>query len=320
MAGTRWLRPVAGLLLSAVFLYLSASRVDGQAVGAVVRGISPLLPALALIVVLGELGVRAWRWHRLLEPVAEVPVATAYEYLAIGHFANTLLPARLGDGARAYLAGGAFGVSRLAVLGTILVERLSDGLFILAVVTLAVLLGAPELAPLALGAAALAGVGALVLAAVFFAFTRSRARTWRLGAWLHEATARITVGARGVRSAARAFRVLGATAVSFVMAVVVFDLTARAVGLTLQPWQSATIIGGASLSTAIPAGPGSLGTYEFVGVTVMTSMGIAPEQAFVVIALVHVLVTLPPALIGLGAAWRRHLALRSIAELDSGSA
>jgi len=318
VSGVRWWRPAAGLLLSALFLYLTVSRVDGRALVAVLREISPLLPVVALLVVLLELAVRAWRWHLLLKPLADVPVATAYEYLAIGHFANTLLPARLGDAARAYLAGGAFGVSRLAVLGTILVERLSDGFFILAVVIGAVLLGSPELAPLALGAAALAALGALLLAALFLVITRSAAASWRLAAWLRDATARVGVGVDGIRRAGGALRVLGATAVSFAMAVVVFDLIARAVGLSLQPWQSATVIGGVSLSTAIPAGPGSLGTYEFVGVTVMTSMGISPERAFVVIALVHVLVTLPPALVGLGAVWRRHLAVRRIAELDPG--
>jgi len=44
------------------------------------------------------------------------------------------LPARLGDVARAFLAGRAFGVSRLAVLGSVVVERLADGVFILGLV------------------------------------------------------------------------------------------------------------------------------------------------------------------------------------------
>ena len=68
----------------------------------------------------------------------------SYWYLAIGYFANSMLPARLGDVARAYLAGRAFGISRLAVLGTIVVERLADGLFILFVVAV---LGLTVLAP-----------------------------------------------------------------------------------------------------------------------------------------------------------------------------
>ena len=318
--GLGWLRPAAGLLLSAFFLYLTLNRVDGAALVAIVRQVSLVLPALALLLVLLELGIRAWRWHVLLRPVAAVSVARAYEYLAIGHFANALLPARLGDAVRAYLAGGAFGASRWAVLGTILVERVSDGLFILAVVTTAVFLGSPELASLAAGAAALAAIGGLLLLVVMLSVTRTRAAPTRAAGWARSVGGRVLAGAAALRQGRATLTVLAATVASFGVAVLIFNLTAWAVGLSLEPWQSAIVIGAVSLSTAIPAGPGSLGTYEFVGVTVMASMGIGADRAFAAIAMVHVLVTLPPAVVGLVATWRRHLGVGRILELDAEAA
>jgi uncharacterized membrane protein YbhN (UPF0104 family) len=310
----RWL---AGFALSVVFLAITLSRIDGALVVEALRDISLPLPGVALLLVLGEIAVRAYRWQLLLGPIAQVPIRRAYEYICIGHFANTLLPARLGDAARAYLAGGAFLASRLAVLGTILAERVSDGIFILMVVTVAVVAGSPELAPLALGAAALVALGGILLAAVTISVTRTRAAPTRAAGWVRRIGGRLLDGGQALRSPGNVARLALATAASFAAAVVIFDLTARAVGLSFAPWQSAIIIGAASLSTAVPAGPGSLGTYEFVGVTTMTSMGVNPERAFVAIALVHVLITIPPAVIGLLATWRRHLAIQQATDLGS---
>lgn len=304
-----WRRPLAGVALSAIFLAITLSRIDGRVLVETLSEVSLPLPAAALLVVLAEVVVRAYRWRLLLAPIAQVSIWRSYEYICIGHFANTLLPARLGDAARAYLAGGAFGASRLAVLGTILAERVSDGLTILAVVLVAVIGGSPTLAPLAAGTAALAAIGGLLLLVMTLSVTRTRVAPTRAAAWVRTVGGRLLTGTQALRSPSVVTRIVVATAVSYAAAVLIFDLTARSVGLSLAPWQSAIIIGAASLSTAIPAGPGSLGTYEFVGVMVMTGMGIGAERAFVVIALVHVLITFPPALIGLAATWRRHLAI-----------
>ena len=76
-----------------------------------------------------------------------------------------MLPARLGDVARAYLAGRSFGISRLAVLGTVVVERLADGLFILGLVVVLGLAvaGGESLASTAAWLAAIAAAGGAVL-------------------------------------------------------------------------------------------------------------------------------------------------------------
>ena len=44
-----------------------------------------------------------------------------------------------------------------------------------------------------------------------------------------------------------------------------FALIANAAGLELSLAQAGLIMGGLALSTSIPAAPGSIGTYEFVG-------------------------------------------------------
>ena len=133
--------------------------------------------AVAIPLVFVELVLRALRWQRLLAPLARIPATRTVAYLAIGYFANSMLPARLGDVARAYLAGRSFGISRLAVLGTVVVERLADGLFILGLVVVLGLTvaGGGSLASTAAWLAAIAAAGGAVL----LVGLRLPAQVWR---------------------------------------------------------------------------------------------------------------------------------------------
>jgi uncharacterized membrane protein YbhN (UPF0104 family) len=83
-------------------------------------------------------------------------------------------------------------------------------------------------------------------------------------------------------------------------------------GLPLNPIQWAFVIGVLALSTAIPAAPGSLGTYEFAGVTALGILGIGPSQALAATVLIHVIAALPPALIGLVATLLLHVRIGEI--------
>jgi uncharacterized membrane protein YbhN (UPF0104 family) len=73
-------------------------------------------------------------------------------------------------------------------------------------------------------------------------------------------------------------------------------------------------MGGLALSTSIPAAPGSIGTYEFVGLTILTALGVDPAVALAIVVLVHLVATLPVALAGLVAAWLLHFRVSDIAK------
>lgn len=102
-----------------------------------------LAPAVALYFV-GQ-WLRAWRWQFLLASVASVPVRRLFVVVNIGYMANNLLPARLGELVRAaYLAHREERVGTPASIATLSVERLYDGLTLLAIgaVTTPILLAA----------------------------------------------------------------------------------------------------------------------------------------------------------------------------------
>ena len=307
------IRVIAGLVISIAFIAATIRGINLAAVGAALGRVDPAGIALAIGFVGVEVTLRALRWQGLLLPVARIPLRRCLAYLSIGYFANSMLPARLGDVARAYLAGKAFGVGRLAVLGTIVVERLADGLFILAVVAIlgVSLAGGASLASTAFWVGIIGAIGAagLVVALVWIRSSGGgayRARLRSLVEWVLEDAAALRTPAGFARTAAL-------TVAAFASAVTMFVLIARASGVELSVAQCALVMGGLALSTSIPAAPGSIGTYEFVGLTILVAIGVAPETALAIVVLVHVVTTLPLAIVGLVVAWRLHFRISEIA-------
>jgi len=308
------IRFAAGIVISAAFILATLSRVDA---GQVIRALQEVRPAglvVALVLVWLEIGVRAVRWRALLAPIRRVPFTGCLAYLCIGYFANTLLPGRLGDVARAYLAGTAFGIGRLVTFGTILIERFSDGITILVIVVVSGLLvaagdvlAASAFQLLVAGAAVAAIVATAAVLAVRTGLTETRA-----GTAAQKVIRPLLDGGAALRRPAGIATLLGLTLLAFGLAVVAFDATAAAVGLELTIVEAAFVMGALALSTAIPAGPGSVGTYEFVGVTVLVSLGFPAEPALASVLLVHLLAALPPSIAGLGALWAYHLRIGSL--------
>jgi glycosyltransferase 2 family protein len=303
------LRLVVGVFISAVLLIVTLSRVDLPAAGAAIASAAPLGLAVALGIVIVDLGLRALRWQVLLDGVrggsGKPAYRLAFGYLSIGFVANAVLPARLGDIARAYLAGTAFAAPRLAMFGTILVERVSDGLTMLGLALVAglVLGAAAGTAELVLLGMIVAGGGALAGIAGWLVLTRTALGMTRLGSIVGDLGGRLAAGAGALRSPTQGALVVGLTAVVTTTAVLVAWAVSGAVGLSLAPMEAVLFLSAIALSLAIPAAPGSIGTYEFVGVAVLTSLGYSPELGLATILLMRVLTTFPPVIAGLISLW-----------------
>jgi hypothetical protein len=312
-------RLLIGVVISAIFLGVTLSRVDLEEAAAAIGRATPGLLLLALLIVLVDLCLRALRWHVLLLNVegagVRPPYRLAFGYLTLGFAANAVLPARLGDVARAVLAAGTFRTPRLAILGTVAMERVSDGLTMLglAILSSLVVASATELRELTRFAVAL-GAGGLIAGVVgWVAITRSRLATTRIGGAVTGIVGRLSSGAGALRHVGSAFAFLGLTAVLATTAILVAWTVLQAVGVQLSPIQTVLFLSGIALSLAIPAAPGALGTYEFVGVAIVTGLGYTPEQGLATILLMRIITTFPPALIGLVSIWALHVRPGAIA-------
>jgi uncharacterized membrane protein YbhN (UPF0104 family) len=75
----------------------------------------------------------------------------------------------------------------------------------------------------------------------------------------------------------------GATIVAYAMA-------GQSIGIELTWGQAALLAAGTSLVTAIPAGPGYVGTFELAAVEIAKAVGISADPAFALALLVHAII------------------------------
>jgi glycosyltransferase 2 family protein len=120
-----------GLLISALFVYLALREVDLARMWLAIRRADPALFAIVILLNLFQYLVRAWRWGILIEPIKKTTLSSRLYALMIGFAANCILPARLGEIIRANYLGQREHISASSTFGTIVVERIFDGLTLL---------------------------------------------------------------------------------------------------------------------------------------------------------------------------------------------
>jgi uncharacterized membrane protein YbhN (UPF0104 family) len=309
------LRLLVGLAISILFIGLTLSRIDVNKVADAILAAAPLGLLVGLVLVSGEVWVRARRWQLLLNGIRPVPYRLALAYLYIGYFANSVLPARLGDIARAYVGGSVLGTGRLPTFGTIVIERVTDaGMMVLVVIGLGLLRpAASELSANALVLLGLGVVGLVILVVGLVLLRRGAFARYRVVQLGLEMIERIAAGGAALRSPVKAAAFVGLTLGGFSMAIAAFASIAAAVGLHLSLIEAAIVMAALALSTAIPAAPASVGTYEFIGLTVLVELGAPPDAALAAVLLIHVFVTIPSALVGLVATWLLHVRVGDLA-------
>lgn len=83
--------------------------------------------------------IRALRWKVLLQPVcADTSLRSRFAAVNIGFMANNLLPARVGEFARAYALSKVEPISMSAALGSLVVERILDALVLMGIMVAAI--------------------------------------------------------------------------------------------------------------------------------------------------------------------------------------
>ena len=123
----------AGVLVSVVTLALLVLLVDRDELWHSLRSANYLYLAPAIVLYFIGQWFRALRWQYLLSPIARISAKRLYPVIIIGYLANNVLPARLGELVRAvYLARREEEVSVPASIATLSVERLYDGVTLLA--------------------------------------------------------------------------------------------------------------------------------------------------------------------------------------------
>jgi uncharacterized protein (TIRG00374 family) len=297
-------------------------QVDLGDIGTALTEAEPAWIALAAPIYMIGLWLRAWRWQLVLRPTLAISVGDAFAMMMVGFAANNLLPVRAGEVVRAAMLRQAHGVGWTLGFGTIIVERVLDGLVLSVFLALTVALAGGTM--LLGGLALLAGVGSVVAVVVLVAlawrldanmrlitrllrFAPARLRP-RLRAWVGGFVGGMTT-LRGPRAWAM---VTFATTLSWTAEGVAYWLVGRAFGLDVPALIYAGALGAANLALAAPATAGGVGPYEFFTREVVVAHGATAAAGTAYALALHALIVAPLIVLGLFVVWRRRLGLRSL--------
>lgn len=139
---------IIGLVISLIFLGLIFWKLDFHQLVLTFKTFDYRVLLLFVPLYVLSIFIRGARWKYLLceeaqanvKPAEKLSVTEAFFAFTAGNTLNSYLPARAGDFWRAYHVGNKIGESKMKILGSVILERLIDGISILLILYLAILL------------------------------------------------------------------------------------------------------------------------------------------------------------------------------------
>ena len=324
-----------GLLLAAGLFGYFLVDVDWPLLAESLAGVKPLPVLGAILLVLSEFFMRAFRWRILLKPVA--PKASRWDLLMailIGAAANTLLPARAGEIAKPLVASRKLGVPFAAVLATAVMERVYDIFGLICVlVTMVIVLphqpgdGSAHDAVLVYKLKLYGGAFGLVALSCMVVFFVLASRGQQAGRVFRKITALapdpvakpfdqlfdgFVVGLGSARDLGGMARAAGISAVIWFNGALAIYLLFYAFGFELSFGAACFTAVAIALAVVLPQAPGFLGVFQVAMEQTMLLWSVEPTGAKAFAMLFWAVSFIPVTTLGLLALWREGLSLREI--------
>lgn len=320
-----------GLLISVFFLWIAFSGLQPEKVLAYIGEVDIWLLLVSVAVFMVAVWAITWRWQLLLRTVQPVSQRYLFELVNIGYMGNNVYPFRSGEILRVLLLYRAERIPISQSATTVLVERVFDGIVMLSFIIVPLALAdfaSPEVS-------AAAGVAAPLFAVALLVFLLLAARPdwlrrvvgWfarllpgRVGAVVLRLTEGIVDGLAGLRSPLNLLLVVASSYLTWLISGVVYWLVALAFGLDIGLMVALIAVGAVNLAGLIPASPGQIGVFEFFASRVVMSAGVPEAQALAYALLLHVVIWLPPTLLGFLYLIRQGLSLADVASAQKAHA
>jgi glycosyltransferase 2 family protein len=298
-------RVVVGILISLVALWLIAKDVkfDQFAVALTQANYWWALPSTVFI--LFSIWVRGYRWRALLDN--RITPSRAFNITNIGNMLNNVLPIRLGDVARAYLAGRNGDVPVMQCFSTVVVERLLDVLTVFGFLMIAL--------PFLSADNVFTHAGTITAAMAFFAVIAM----FIVAAWREQVTAlaqkvlvwlpkalrealirqgdQFLLGIQAIKPRRLVIGIALSTVVWIGWAMACWTLLAAFV--PGSPWYAGVFVTCAiAFGLTIPSAPSGAGLFEAAAIAALALFEVPVDVALAYAVLLHVLVFIISAIFG----------------------
>jgi uncharacterized protein (TIRG00374 family) len=273
-----------------------------------------LLPAIGVYFI--GVWIRAWRWHYLLKPIKEIPTRKIFPITTIGYMGNNIYPARAGEVLRAVILKRKEGVPVSASLATIIVERIFDGVVMLAFV----FVNLSELAKLTsasgfvgniqqvaiIGTGVFLGALIIFLLAAMFPQVTAKFGLWfierltpqRFHAKLIHISNKFLDGLASLRSPLNVLMVFVTSVIIWLLETGKYWFVMHAFDFQVSFFALMLMNGIVNLATTIPSAPGYIGTFDAPGIAVLTAYGVSQATAAGYTLTLHVALWLPITILG----------------------
>jgi hypothetical protein len=272
-----------------------------------------LLPGIAVYFL--AVWARAWRWHYLLRPIKPITTRQLFPITVIGYLGNNIFPARLGEVLRAVILKKDHQVAISASLATIIVERIFDGVTMLAFI----FVNLTELARLTSSSGFVGNIqqlalwGTLIFLGVLLIFllaamfpertlTFVRLITARLPAkWgpkLLDLAERFLGGLAALRSPATILMIFLTSVVIWLLETLKYWFVMHAFPFEVSFFTLMLMNGIVNLATTIPSAPGYIGTFDAPGIAVLTAYSVPKTIAAAYTLVLHAALWLPVTALG----------------------
>lgn len=264
-----------GIAVSAISIIIILLLIDPAEIVVSLRQANLFLIGLSALGILAFMIIRAFRWRYML--ANEISWSNTFHIQNIGYMFNMVLPFRLGDVARAVLIGSVPPITLARGLSTMVVERILDMMFIVALLPFT-LVEVDSLPPLLQDAARGSGIVAIsaILVLVIAANQRKLANRWGT-AVLNRITfldterwiGRMNELLDGLGSLTRlkdSLMLVFFSIVVWIPILFAYRWGIQAVGGNVSLLGASFVVCAAALSIALPSSPGQIGVFH-IGVT-----------------------------------------------------
>ena len=318
------LRLWIGILISILCLGLSLKDVRFADVWEALQGANYVFVVVTVLTTAVGMFGRALRWQLLFYPTKDLPLSKVFAVLNIGYLLMNVLPARLGDVARAILLGELTGVSKARALSTIVVERVTDVLVVLLFLASVVFfVPVPEWVA---QAAMLVGVGFVGLAVVLVVLARQRERGLallhrlvRLAPFLNRESVWKVVhslldGLDILRYWRPAGQLLLGSVLIWFLGLIQFHSVILAFDLQVPVAATVFIMCITALGMTVPSSPGYIGVWEYIIILGLSLFGVDKSHALSYALVLHFSVYITTTLMGVFSLWRESVAMSILRE------
>lgn len=132
----RWLPWVGGIIALGSLAWV-LQRFEMDRFLATLAGADFFYLALVPVSVIGEQVVRAWKWRQLLSPLKWIGTLRLFGAIMAGYLLASLVPFGFGTVARSWIVGRNTGLKLPAVLATVGLDRITDGVIFACLVPIA---------------------------------------------------------------------------------------------------------------------------------------------------------------------------------------